>query len=317
MPRILLVKTSSLGDVVHNLPVASDIGAAIPEVEIDWVVEEAYAPIPALHPRVTRVIPVAVRRWRRNLLERRTRAELKSFAHELRARRYDAIIDTQGLFKSALIARAAHGPCYGMDWRSAGEPLAIFYDRAFDIPREQNAVERNRALAARALRYTCPAAVRYELTPARVPHERQASPDYAVLIHATSARRKLWPEERWIALGKVLAGRGTAAVLPWGTEEERRRSERIAAAVPGAISPARSPLDRVAQLLAGSRCTVGVDTGLTHLAGALGVPTVGVYSATDPAATGLYGCARALNVGGIGAAPGVADVLRGLERLIS
>jgi heptosyltransferase I len=314
--RILLVKTSSLGDVVHNLPVASDIASAMPTVEIDWLVEEAYAAIPMLHPAVRRVVPIALRRWRTRWWQSDTRGELAQFLNTLRAVEYDAIVDTQGLIKSALAARAARGRRYGFDRDSAREPLTFLYDRTFHVPRDRHAVERNRNLAAQALTYTPAAAVDYAI---RAPERRfdwLRMERYAVLIHATSARHKLWPEPQWIALGEEMAAREVRAVLPWGTTAERARSERLAAAIPGAVIPPALSVAEVASLLAMALFTTGVDTGLTHLSVALGVPTVGIYSATDPAKTGLYGTTRAVNVGGIGRSSDAADVLRALASVM-
>ncbi len=317
MPRILLVKTSSLGDVVHNLPVASDIRAAVAGAEIHWVVEEAFTAIPEMHPAVSSVVPVALRRWRKSWLTRATRREIAAFLQQLRATRYDAVIDTQGLLKSALIARAALGSRYGLDWQASREPLRLFYDKTFTVPRDRHAVERNRSLAAQALGYALPGPPQYAISAPQAHHAWLAATHYATLIHATSGAEKLWPEERWIALGAALAEQGIRAVLPWGTEEERRRSERLAQRIPGALTPPRLDLRDIASVLARSRCAIGVDTGLTHFAGALGVPTVGIYMATDPAATGLHACARALNVGGAHAAPGADEVVQALRKLQS
>ena len=315
MPRILLVKTSSLGDVVHNLPVVTDVASRWPEAEIDWVVEESFAALPALHPRVRRAIPVAVRRWRDAAWKSDTRREIGVFVEALRASRYHAVIDTQGLFKSALIARAAQGPRYGLDFRSSREPLFPFYDRTFNVPRSLHAVERNRILAAKALGYDAPAQIDYGIR--ANPPRSSPLPDaeYAVLVHATSAAKKLWPEARWVELGRALQERGLRSVLPWGSDDERARSERLAAAIPSAVMPPRMPLGDVVSVLSGARCAIGVDTGLTHLAGALGTATVGIYTATGPAATGLHGCARAANLGAPGRGPCVEDVLQALKSL--
>lgn len=317
MPRVLLVKTSSLGDVVHNLPVVSDLLAAVPAATVDWVVEEGFAAIPRLHPGVSRVLPVALRRWRRAPWRAGVRAEFRAFLAELRGQRYDAILDTQGLLKSAVIARAAHGVRHGLDWASSREPLAWFYDHTYRVPWGRHAVERNRSLAAQALAYALPGPAQYGIAAAA--HEFNwlpASAAHAVLLHATSASRKLWPETHWVELGRHLAARGLVCVLPWGAPEERERSERLAQAIPQAMVPGRMDVAALAALLAQSRIVVGTDTGLTHLAGALGVPTVGVYCATDPAATGLHACARAVNLGGVGIVPEVADVAAAMEGLL-
>lgn len=317
MPRILLIKTSSLGDVVHNLPVVGDIAAAIPGAVIDWVVEESFAAIPQLHPRVARVWPVAVRRWRRTLWRPAVWGEIRAFIGNLRDQHYEAVIDTQGLLKSAWIAGAARGVRHGLDRQSSREPLGWFYDRTHHVPWGQHAVERNRQLAARALGYTVSAPAQYGIAAVVQTFAwLDKSRPYAVLLHATSADRKLWPEERWIELGKALAAQGISGVLPWGTAAEHERSTRLQQHIPQAVVPERLELSALAALLAQARVVVGTDTGLTHLAGALGVPTVGIYCATDPAATGLYACARGVNLGGIGMPPAVVDVMAAVGKLV-
>lgn len=315
MPRILLVKTSSLGDVVHNLPVASDVSAAMPGAEIDWVVEEAFASLPAMHASVRRVIPAAVRRWRKGFWRRETRTEVGAFLEALRADRYDAVIDTQGLLKSALIARAARGRRYGLDWRASREPLSVLYDRTFSVPREPHAVERNRSLAAQALGYSPAGRVDYGIAAQKKSFPWLARESYAVLLHGSSAASKLWPEERWIAVGKNLVARGLAVVLPWGTDAERDRSARLAGGIPEGIVPPRIDVPDAAHLLAGARCVIGLDTGLTHLAGALGIATVGLYTATHVSRHGLYQCAHAVSLGAPGAPPVPAEVERALGEL--
>ncbi len=317
MPRILLIKTSSLGDVVHNLPVVADIAAALPGATIDWVVEETFAAIPPLHPHVSRVLPVAVRRWRRALWDSAVWSEVHTFVRTLRAQHYDAVIDTQGLFKSAWIARAARGIRHGLDWQSSREPLAWFYDHSHRVPWGQHAVERNRRLAAQALGYTLSAPAQYGIVAmAQTFDWLDAGRPHAVLLHATSADRKLWPEKHWIELGQALAAQGISSVLPWGTAPEQERSARLAQQIPQAVVPERLALSALAALLAQARVVVGTDTGLTHLAGALGVATVGIYCATDPAATGLYACARGVNLGGIDAAPSAAQVIAAVDGLL-
>ena len=316
MQRVLLIKTSSLGDVVHNLPVVSDIAAAWPGAAIDWVVEGAFAAIPRAHSRVRRVLPVALRRWRRAPWSGAVRGEWRDFVAMLRGETYDAVIDTQGLLKSAILARQALGPKHGLDWTSAREPLRWFYDHTYRVPWGQHAVARNRSLAAQALGYTPNAVVDYGLqVPPGAAGWMPRSADYVLLLHATSAERKLWPEEQWLALGAQLVARGLTPVLPWGSPAEQQRSQRLAAGIAGAVVPPRLELEAMAALIAGARAVIGTDTGLTHLAGALGVATIGLYGATDPAATGLHGCARGINLGGMGCPPAAAEVAAALESL--
>jgi heptosyltransferase-1 len=306
MARILFVKTSSLGDVVHNCPAVSDVARAVPGAEIDWVVEEPFAPVARMHPAVRRVITVAVRRWRSALWNPAVWGEIRAVRRAIGAEPYDAVIDTQSLLKSALISSWAHGTRHGLDASSAREPLAArFYDTRHAVTRELHAVERNRRLAAAALGYALPASLDYGLRkPASV------GGGAVVFLTMTSRADKLWPEVRWIELGRAL---GAAVVLPWGSEAERQRAERIAQALPTARVPPRQSLDQLAGLFASARAVVGVDTGLTHLAAALGARTVGIYGGSDPALTGIHGAPRALNLGAAGRPPGVAEVLKALS----
>jgi heptosyltransferase-1 len=308
MRTILIVKTSSLGDVVHCLPAVTDIARHLPGVVIDWVVEEGYAAVPAMHPAVRHTIVCAVRRWRRTPFARATRDELRAFGGQIGRERYDAIVDAQGLLKSAVIARYAHGRRFGLDWASSREPLAPLYDRVFRIPRSLHAVERNRQLCAAALGYCFDGPPDYGIRAA--PARQTWLPDgpYLVFLHATSADAKLWPEDRWVALGVACGRAGLAAVLPWGSESERERAGRLAGAIPDARVVPRLPVADLAGLLAGARAVVGVDTGLTHLAAALGMPVVGLYCATAPGTTGVCAAGRAVNLGDVGVVPEVAAV---------
>lgn len=309
MKKILLVKTSSLGDVVHNLPVATDIARRYPDARIDWAVEEAFAALPALHPAVTRVIPVAVRRWREQLFKPATWREISDLRRLLADEGHDLVIDTQGLLKSALIARAASGERHGYDAASAREPMASrFYDVTHTVGRNLHAVVRNRSLAAAALGYVADDAANYGIG-RDLSGGAQA---YCVLLHATSRADKQWLEAHWIALGKHLAAMGLKCVLPWGSEGELACAERLAAAIPDAAAAPRLELTAVAGLLAGARFTVGVDTGLTHLSAAFGRPTVVIFCASSPELTGIYGAIAARNLGAAGVAPGVDDVIAAL-----
>ncbi|MDQ2963586.1 MAG: lipopolysaccharide heptosyltransferase I [Pseudomonadota bacterium] len=315
-PRLLLVKISSLGDVVANLPVVTDILRRWPDAQIDWVVEEAFIDIPRLHPGIATVIPVAQRRWREMRVSAGTLAQRCAFFTRLRATRYDFVLDTQGLFKSAIIAAGAQGPSSGYDWGSAREPLAtVFYNRRLSVPKGLHAIERNRRLAAAALGYTLDGPAEYSLSLPSAPTIVPASP-YCVLVHGSSREDKLWPEEHWIAVGQALATRGLKIVLPWGSGNEHVRSTRMAAAIPGACVPERLGLSEIAGLLCAARLVVGVDTGLTHLAAASRVPVVGLYLGSDPRLTGVCGETWHSNLGARGAQLSVATVLTAIEPLL-
>jgi heptosyltransferase-1 len=315
MTNILLIKTSSMGDVLHNLPVVSDICKHFPNVTIDWVAEESFATLPTLHPRIRNVIPVAIRRWRKSWWSSRT--EMRATCVGLRDSHYDFVLDTQGLFKSALITRCASSPRCGYDWSSAREPLAsLFYNRTFSVAKDLHAAERNRRLAGLALGYTPTDIPNYgiQAPPLNLSWLSPTSP-YVVLLHATSRDDKLWDEANWVALGWQLAKDGFQLVLPWGSTKEKSRSERLTAAIPKAVCPPQLNLIEAAALLGNARAVIGVDTGLSHLAAALNVPTIGIYTATDPGLTGLYAGDRAINLGGKLLSPPVDKVLQTLAQL--
>lgn len=317
-----------MGDVVHNLPVVSDLSVRFPQAQIDWVVEEAFAALPRLHAMVREIYPVALRRWRANLFAPETWREIAQFRRRVGSQPYDAIIDTQGLLKSALLVACAKGRKYGLDWPSSREPIGWFYHRTFPIPWDRHAVERNRTLAAKALGYALSGPPNYAI---RVPDsarqtllasaggvlDQARGRGYAVLLHSTSAREKEWPVDSWSELGAALHARGVLSLLPYGSRRDQSRSERLAERIPGSLVPPALALEALGALLAGAAVVVGVDTGLSHLAAALGRPTVGIYRATDPRATGLYGGARAVNLGGPQKPPSVAEVVAAVDRLLS
>ena len=312
--RILLIKTSSLGDVLHNLPVVTDIGMHLPHASIDWVVEESFSDLPKLHPRVKRIIPVALRRWRKAW--RQSCGEMQAVCRELHATRYDLALDTQGLLKSALISRCAHTLRCGYDWGSAREPVAsLLYNRTFSVAGNQHAVERNRQLAGQALGYIPQGTPDYGIHVPDIALPWLPSQPFVVLLHATSRDDKLWAEANWIELGTRLNRMDLRAILPWGNERERIRSERLCSSIPNAICTPRLDLNEAAALLGQAQVVIGVDTGLSHLAAALGVPTIGIYTATDAGLTGLYAGARAVNLGGKNCSPTVAEVIKAIEEV--
>ena len=319
MPDVLFIKTSSLGDVIHHMPAVTEAKARRPQDRFTWVVEEAIAPLVRLHPAIDEVIPVATRRWRRRrLLEPSTWSQIAQFWRRLRARRYETIVDTQGLIKSAAIARAARGRRHGYDSRSLREPQAAWlYDVRYPVGRNQHAVVRNRMLTGLALGYapqdTSDYAPDYGLDRLRLIAGERRAP-YGVLLHATAKAGKEWPVEHWRGVASELAG-DFELVLPWGNEAERERAELIAQGVAGARVPELRPLDDVARLIAGASFAVGVDTGLTHLAAALGVPLVAIFSASEPRLTGPIGSGPIAVLGAKAAPPDAHDVIRAVRQI--
>ncbi|WP_044182844.1 lipopolysaccharide heptosyltransferase RfaC [Phytobacter massiliensis] len=289
--RVLIVKTSSMGDVLHTLPALTDAARAIPGIRFDWVVEEGFAQIPSWHEAVDRVIPVAIRRWRKGWFSAPVKAERLAFRQALQAERYDAVIDAQGLVKSAaLVTRLAHGIKHGMNWQSAREPLAsLFYNRRHAIAKQQHAVERTRELFAKSLGYAKPETQGdYAIARHFVTGDGPQSP-YAVFLHATTRDDKHWPESHWRALIALLADSGLRIKLPWGAPHEEARAKRLAEGYDFVEVLPRMSLESVARVLAGAKFVVSVDTGLSHLTAALDRPNLTLYGPTDPGLIGGYG----------------------------
>jgi heptosyltransferase I len=310
--RLLIVKTSSMGDVVHALPVVADVRRHLPEVQIDWLVEAPFAAIPQLHPGVRRVMPMSWRKWRQALFKGATWRAMGELQRELRREPYDLVLDLQGLLKSALWARRAGAPVAGYDRTSAREPLAAFaYKFRATVARDLHAVERCRRLAAATIGLPSP-----DSPPdfgIRAPAGGWAPRGpYSVLIPNASRREKLWPERHWVSLGKRLTERGLPPVVLWGRDDEQTLSERIAADCDGDVPPFLK-VGEMASVLAGARQVVGLDTGFTHLAAALGRPTIGIYCDHEPGLAGITGPGRVDSIGGKHQVPSRNDVLALLE----
>lgn len=290
--RVLIVKTSSMGDVLHTLPALTDAQQAIPGIRFDWVVEEGFAQIPSWHAAVDRVIPVAIRRWRKAWFSAPVKAERKAFREAVQAEKYDAIIDAQGLVKSAaLVTRLARGIKHGMDWQSAREPLAsLFYNQRHSVPKQQHAVERTRELFALSLGYSKPRAQGdYAIAQHFLNHLNADAGQYAVFLHATTRDDKHWPEANWRELIGLLAASGIRIKLPWGAPHEEARAKRLADGFEYVEVLPRMSLEEVARVLAGAKFVVSVDTGLSHLTAALDRPNITLYGPTDPGLIGGYG----------------------------
>ena len=318
MPDVLFVKTSSLGDVIHNTALRAHRGACArnPGTRFAWVVEEAFAPLVRLHPALAEAIPLSGRNWRRSLLSSGTWREIGGFLGVLRQRRYDTVIDTQGLMKSAVVASAQpRGRVHGYDPNSVKEPFACtLYGVRHRVSWDQHAIARNRELTGTALGYQPEGAPDFGLDRAAL--SKQGGGNYGVLLHSTARADKEWPESNWRMLAASL-GTDVDLVVPFGTEGERDRASRIAAATSRAHVPDRQPLDEMARLIAGASFVVGVDTGLLHLAAALGVPQVAIFCASDPGKTGPLGKGPMQVLGTKGAPPSVGEVVEAVARIRS
>lgn len=284
--KVLIVKTSSMGDVLHTFPALQDARRARPDIVFDWCVEEAFAPIVALHPAVGNIRTVAVRRWRKRPFDPSTWREASAMRKTLRSGGYDLVIDAQGLLKSALVAMQAGATVAGFDFKSAREPLAaLFYRRRYSVARNLHAIERTRLLFAQALGYEPD----LSLLVSGLSQTADTPAKTAFLLHGTSREDKKWPAEQWAQTARLLVAAGFTPLTTWSNDREKAVAEAIAAAVPETIVVEKSQLADIAKRIAGSTLVIGADTGLTHLASAYGLPTVAIFLTTEPGLTGPRG----------------------------
>lgn len=290
--RVLIVKMSSMGDIIHTLPAVTDAVNAISNIQFDWVAEEAFIEIPVWHQQVNQVIPIGLRRWRRQFWQAVRQAEIKRFYQRLRSNRYDIVLDAQGSIKSAITARLSRGYRLGMDKNSVRErPAYLAYQQTFSVPRQQHAIIRLRQLFAKALKYPLP-----ETTPDYGINKHSfilpsiALPKkYLVFVPNASWSAKRLSVNSWSSLLDKMTSQGITVLLPWGSMDEKESVIRIAKANPLVHILPHLNLSGLAAVLANAKAIVSVDTGLSHLAAALGIPSIVLYGPTNPAVVGTMG----------------------------
>jgi len=288
--RILIIKMSSLGDIIHTLPALTDAQKNDPHIKIDWVVEPAFAEIPQFHPVVNTIISAPLRKWRKNIFQTLKNAELESFHKQLNQDKHDVVIDAQGLIKSGLVAWFSKGIRCGYDRNSIREPLAsFFYNKSFNISWDYHAIPRIRRLFAESLHYAYVDSVPdYGIDKNKFPKTRE---NYCVFLHGTARKDKCWPENLWEKFIALLNQKypELKILLPWGNTEEHLRAERLAKTNAAVEVLPKSTLNELAGLLLHSRFNIAVDTGLGHLSAALDAPTISLYGPTDPKLIGTVG----------------------------
>jgi heptosyltransferase I len=345
-PKILLVKLSSLGDVLHNLPIVWDLRKRLPHAQIDWIVEEAYVHL--LEPLKTsetfrgidRIIPVAFRRWRKNLLSMNTLREFFVMRKSLQSTTYDVVLETQGLLKSALVCALAkksnNAVVAGLGnatEHSGYEPMArMFYTQSVHVPVKCHAIDRSRWVMCSAFDWPLfnrndepprfyPQAFVDQLPPllfeGRTKTAKGAPAPYVVCFHSTARTAKRWPNDYWVELGKELSHQGYQVILPWGSESEMKVSALIASQIPGAIVPRAFLIEEAYSLVSLAALTVGVDTGLTHLSAVLGKPTVEIYCDSPRWKTEGYWNRAIANVGDMKKTPPVDEVLKAAKAIVA
>lgn len=317
--KILLIRLSSMGDLIHTLPAISDLAIHCPNIELHWLCERNFVSIAQLHPFVKHIYPMDWRQWRKHLFIRNTWQQIQYLKSNLQLEKYDQVIDSQGLIKSAIFAKLAEAPVVGLDFFSARESWAsLLYKQKIFVSKQNNAVWRNRQLFATVFNYTFDCKVNFGV---QIPIEGKIEDlpsQYRVALTATSRNSKLWAAENWVALLKLLYKKDKLPVLLlWGNEIERQRAEMIAMHVPEAIVFKKINLLQAAYLLQNARIVMGVDTGLLHLANAVNTPLLGIYTDTDPNKTGVQVSTYAKNLGGIGIIPNVGEVYEAILKIES
>lgn len=288
--RILVVKLTSLGDIIHTLPAVNDAARQIENIQIDWLVEENFSVIPGWHPGVTNIFTAASRRWRRQ--PAKFIPELRSLSRQMRGQNYDLIIDAQGLIKSALLAVLAKGQRAGYDKSSIKESLASqFYNFKISVNPGQHAVMRTRQLFSKALNYDVDETICYGLDRGQFSNFETDGP-YLVFLHGTTWQSKQWPVKYWQQLCDLASIKGLKIKLLWGNEDEHKRAVAIAQQRSNTEVCSSMSLDEIAGLIGNAQAVVAVDTGFGHLAAALSVPCVSLYGATDSSRTGTIGVSQ-------------------------
>ena len=342
-PKILLVKLSSLGDVLHNLAIVWDLRTRLPDAQIDWVVEEGYVDL--LEPLLSkgefrgidRIIPFGLRRWKKNLLSLQVWKEFFAFKKELQAVSYDVLIETQGLLKSALVCALAHkspnavvaGLANATEF-SGYEPIArSFYNQCVPVPKQCHAVDRSRIVMSSALNWPLldrqlnqahffPKAYVTQLASSDITQlQRAFRKPYILCFHSTAREAKRWSNANWITLGKALSSKGYQMVFPWGNASEKKISAQLASQIEGAIVPDVFSIQEAFSIIASAALTIGVDTGLTHLAAVLGRPTVEIYCDSPRWKTEGYWSNQIINLGDMQAPPSLDEVLSASVKLLA
>ena len=283
---ILIIKTSSLGDLIHLFPAIHDLTENISNINIDWAVEENLLEAVSWNQEINNIIPVAIRRWRKSLYKISTWKEIKNLHTALNNKNYSYVIDAQGLIKSLIISKLSNGEVWGFDRRCNREKLtSFFYEHECHIAEsffQVHAIERNRRLFSKIFNYNYPPPIKYGsiiIPPSHVTHIKK---EYIVFIHGTSRIEKEWPENNWINLAEKITEIGYNVILPWGNDHEYERAQRIKFIVKDTILLPKTSLSEIAYIIKNARSVIGVDTGLMHIASLLGVPGIAIFSDTNP-----------------------------------
>ncbi len=291
MRRILLIKLTSFGDLIHVLPALSDALLADPSIQFDWVIDNHFAEVASWHPAIKQCFRTSHRHWRKHLASSSTYSDVKNLIQNIRETKYDLIIDGQGNFKTALLSLCAKGTRTGFDRHSVREWIAhIAYQKSFPASKKIHAIDRLRVLFSQAIGYPLPqTSPNFQLKEECFTKPILDLPSsYLVFVHNASWKTKLWPEDHWKKLITLSVRHGFTVLLPWGNKEEEERAKRLAICPEAKVLPFLN-LSQIGYVLKNAAAAVCMDTGLSHLAAALNIPSITLYGATDAGLTGASG----------------------------
>ncbi|AFJ03373.1 Lipopolysaccharide heptosyltransferase I [Methylophaga frappieri] len=292
--RVLIIKLTSMGDLMHALPALTDAVREFPGIIFDWVVDEAFAEVPQWHPAIRNIITTSHRRWKKSLWKTLRDGELRHFYRQLNTSDYDVIVDMQNNLKSALVSLLRRGPVAGLDKASCRErPAHLAYKVPIHVNPQQHAVERMRQIMAQALNYpspTTPADYAADFTSYALPTlDFRLADNYLLFVHNASWLSKMWPVKHWQRLVLLAVEAGYQVLIPSGNQAEYLRAEQIAMVSGHAYALPRLSLNHMAALLQNATAAICSDTGLAHLAAVASTPALTLYGSTDPNLIGTFG----------------------------
>jgi heptosyltransferase-1 len=290
--RVLIIKLTSMGDLMHAFPALTDAVKHIPGISFDWVVDESFAEVPQWHPAVKRVITTAHRRWKKSIVHTYKNGEFGQFREALNRDDYDVVVDLQSNLKSAFVSWLRRGPIHGYDKNTCREkPAHWSYATQYTIPLRQHAIERQRQLFAKIFGYeymsTSPQ-YGVDLSACSLPDDMLPE-KYVVFVHNASWPTKLWPIDYWQALMKKVSATGYSVLLPCGSSAEYERAQHIASGCPNAVALPKMSLNHMAGILSHAQAAVCSDTGLAHMAAVTSTPAITLYAVTDTVLIGTVG----------------------------
>jgi len=290
--RVLIIKLTSMGDLMHALPALTDAAKHLPNIEFDWVVDENFSEVPLWHPKVKSVITTNHRSWKKNIFSSSLINELRNIKSRLNNTKYEAVIDMQNNLKSAAVSFLVKDSVHGLDKASAREyPSHLAYKFKHQVSKEIHAISRQRQLLALSLNYEFDVKdIDYGIQNDNFERPNFELPNkYLFLVHNASWPTKMWSISRWQDLIKLINNEGYVAILPSGSIEEFERAQEIASISTEALAIPVQSLNSTAYIIENAEGCVCSDTGLAHLSALLGKPSVTLYSVTDEKLIGTRG----------------------------